>query len=638
MAAMSTPGGPPGSADAERWAPFPVQDWSTLPDRDRVPGPYGYVDPGWAPPAQARDPRPGWLPLLVVILVAALVAGSLVVAEWVGGAAARSEALDYVPADGAAGYQQRVITVGSSSTSRQLGTESARLTGATVLGGLDWNLGAAVLNVVGADELDRMRFWRTTTTELGILDSSQQQVRVYRTDAAVELIAESGPGGAAVYSPALVELPARVAAGDRWQGAGTVGSRRYRSEFRASSASPGCVQVSGTIVETTSAGQPSGTRRIDKTWCARRGVQIEQSVRGEVATRVQSISAPAADRTLRTAAEDWTWSDPATWRRRDYDLMSVDENLGSGPMAGSPAQVPPVLTASGLMIRPTSGDDLVAATPKTVDRWTSLWRMHPGGTVLTLAAFGDVLVTTTSQRRVVAYSDAGVRLWSLTTDEIAFGVPVAVGSGRIAIADAGGGVRVVELLTGDLVWQAGVGAQVSAPLVGDSRVVVVLDAGGTATVFATDSGARRWTKDVPGDRGAILGDTLVVHNAATLEALDVATGRHRWLRPQTGTLDALQPFGDTLVVASQLGTVVLAEDGSLRQRLPSYEWVSVVGDTVVGWGRTEAEFRDDRLALLATIDTPDLTLGTTGVPPLVYRQGVFVFGRGWTFTGWSDEP
>ena len=50
---MSTPGGPrqQDSRDADRWAPFPVQDWSTMPDPEPVldPNPYGYVDPAWKP-------------------------------------------------------------------------------------------------------------------------------------------------------------------------------------------------------------------------------------------------------------------------------------------------------------------------------------------------------------------------------------------------------------------------------------------------------------------------------------------------------------------------------------------------------------------------------------------------------------
>ena len=392
------------------------------------------------------------------------------------------------------------------------------------------------------------------------------------------------------------------------------------------------------MAETSAAGQPGTTREVRKTWCERRAVVLEEIVRGEVSTRVDTVSGPAADPTLRTVGEDWLWSDPAHWRRRDFNLMSSDASLGSGPMSGTPSQVPPVLTASGLIIRPTSGDDLVATTPKTVDRWTSLWRMHPGGTILSVAAFGDVVLATTSQRELVAYSDAGIRLWSQPLDDVAFWAPVRVDDRRIAVADAAGSVRVMDLLSGDVAWQQGVNTQVSGPLVADRRAVVVFDASGRTTAYAADTGARRWVEDLSASRGVILGDTVVVRQEATLEALDLATGRHRWLLPQTGTLDALTTFGDTVVAATRLGTSVIDEQGKIRRELPAYKWVSVVGDTMVGWGRTEAEFRDRDGAVLATLDTPDLTFKAAGVQPIPYRQGVVVFGRNWTFTSWSDEP
>jgi outer membrane protein assembly factor BamB len=645
MAPMSTPGGPrqQGSGDADRWAPFPVQDWSTMPSPAPGTDPYASVDPTWDPPGQPprtprSDPRPRWLPMLVVIMVTVLVAGGLLAAERVGAASGRSTATVYLPPDGQARFEQRDTTIGSQTTTSKHLIESAQQSGALVLGGLDWTLGSAVIGVVGMKHLDRMRFWRTTGTEIGNLGSSQQHVRVYRVDGAVELIAESDGGGADVYSPALVELPAQVSAGDSWSSEGKVGSRHYRSNFGASAAEPGCLEVRGTVVESTTSGQSGTTREVTKTWCEGRGVALEESVRGDVTTRVESISPPAADPTLRTADEEWSWSDPARWRRRDFDLLSADASLGSGPMAGAPGQVPPVLTASGLIIRPTSGDDLVATTPKTVDRWTSLWRMHPGDTILTVAAFGDVVVATTSRRDLVGYSDAGVRLWSLSLDDVAFRAPVRVDDRRIAVGDASGAVRVVDLLTGQQIWQQQLNAQHSAQLIGDPRAVIVLDAGGRTTAFAATSGERVWSTEVSGTLGAVLGGVVVIRNAATLEGLDLQTGRHRWLLPQTGTLDALQRFGDTLIAASQIGTLVIDERGTIRARMPAYEWVTVVGDIMVGWGGTEAEFRDAELAVLATIDTPDLTVTSTMQPPLAYRQGVVLFGRSWTFTSWSDEP
>ena len=91
--------------------------------------------------------------------------------------------------------------------------------------------------------------------------------------------------------------------------------------------------------------------------------------------------------------------------------ISINPTFGRDPMVGSPSAVTPVRTESGLVIRPTIGrGDLVATTPKTLTEWTSIWRAHPGGTVLSLSAFGNVIIATTSNRQMVAYSDVGVRL------------------------------------------------------------------------------------------------------------------------------------------------------------------------------------------------------------------------------------
>ena len=80
------------------------------------------------------------------------------------------------------------------------------------------------------------------------------------------------------------------------------------------------------------------------------------------------------------------------------------------------------------------------------------------------------------------------------------------------------------------------------------------------------------------------------------------------------------------------------EQGTVVQRLPAYERLTVVGDTIVGWGPKTAEFRDQEWTVRATIDTPDVDLVRSLPATLAYRQGVLVFGRNWTFSSWSDEP
>lgn len=594
------------------------------------------------PPRRAGESRPRWLPLFVVSLVAALVAGALVVADQGGSATGRTAASAYLPADGAVGYRVQSTVTGSRSVTRKIVEESARAPGGLVSSGLDYTLGVKVGGVVGFDRLDRIQLWRTTGTEVGGI-GEPQQVRVYRVDQAVTLIADSDAAAADVYSPGLVELSAHVSAGSTWSSKGTVGTRRYRSEFRADAAEQGCLRVTGTIVEAATSGPRSTPRQVTKRqvtklWCQGRGVISEEIVHGATRTTADPASVGVTTPGVQTVDEAWEWTDPATWRRRDFDLRSADPTLGPGMMTGAPALVPSVVTASGLLIRVTSAEDLVATTPRTIDAWTTLWRMHPGGTVLSVAGFGNVVVVTTSRREAVGYADTGQRLWTVALDDVAFRPAIRVDDRRIALGDAAGGVRVVDLLTGAEVWQARVADQLSAPLVADRRVVVALDQGGATTAFAADSGEQLWTSEVSGTLGAVFGDLVVVRHEGTLDALDLSSGRHRWMLPQTGTLDALQPFGGLLLAASRLDTLVIDANGAVQQRLPAYAAVTVVGDTMVGWDVSSAEFRDRQLALRSKVDIPKRTGASVAYRAAPYRHGVIVFGDAWAFTTWSSEP
>ena len=117
---------------------------------------------------------------------------------------------------GRRGAVHRVGRSGSGTTegAAQLVTESARFTGAAQLTALDFTFGSQ-----GARQPRRTttcpapRSGAPPPPRSAIPTSSQQLVRVYRADAAVELVGESGPEVAHVYRPALVELPADVAPG-----------------------------------------------------------------------------------------------------------------------------------------------------------------------------------------------------------------------------------------------------------------------------------------------------------------------------------------------------------------------------------------------------------------------------------------
>ena len=86
-------------AEDQPWSPFPVQDWSRLPED---PLAYSAVDPSWGPP---EPPRRWWIPLVVLAVIGALVGGATFAGHTVGLGPPRTPATAFLPADGTAAYE-----------------------------------------------------------------------------------------------------------------------------------------------------------------------------------------------------------------------------------------------------------------------------------------------------------------------------------------------------------------------------------------------------------------------------------------------------------------------------------------------------------------------------------------------------
>lgn len=638
-----------GGAD-QPWSPFPVQDWSTMPaDPMRPP----VADEGlgteapawgvsstdvlasWAPP---RDPRPAWLPLLVIGLLCALVAGALATADRVGSIRTARGSVRFVPADGAVAYAEQKLTRELDTRTTTTVTESARLAGLAGTSSLEFAFSTKILGAV--DDITQTNFWRTTTTQIASVTASQQVTRVYRVNGPVELLGESAPNGTYVYQPALSELPQDVAPGASWTSAGSASDTLdYRSDFRADAGPDGCLVVSGTVAYDSKTGQPGVTRSLSKTWCAGAGITAASESGGNTALTERRVARPPAEPDLRTTDEPTATSAPATWTRKRFGTKSIDPQLGDGPMLGTATQVPPVVAASGLVIRNVlQGGDLVALTPKTQQDWTVVWRMHPGGTVLSLAAFGNVIVATTSQRQLVAYSDAGVRLWETELDEVSFRPPVRLADTELAFVDPSGTLRVLAIATGAMRWQRTVGSDVAiSPVVG-AGVVVICDHDRHVTAYDAMSGDQRWQVDAEATRAVVVGDAVMVFAERTLEALDVTTGRRRWMVPVAGTATALVGVANDVVIATKTGTLIIDPAGRIVGRLPAVGSLTPVGSHLIGWGNEEAIVLDPGYAVVARFDLAAATLGSGPKMPLPYRQGVWLFTTSWDFEAWSDEP
>jgi outer membrane protein assembly factor BamB len=317
--------------------------------------------------------------------------------------------------------------------------------------------------------------------------------------------------------------------------------------------------------------------------------------------------------------------------------ISINPTFGEGPMVGSPSAVTPVRTESELVIQATVGrGDLVATTPKTPTEWTSIWRTHPGGTVLSLSAFGNVIIATTSNRQMVAYSDIGVRLWQLSLDDLAPTSPLRISDREAVLVDLSGEIRTFDLSTGTVLWQHNVGLDVNvSPAVG-AGLVVIMDRGGTTAAFEEGTGEDRWDLQMQGAAATVIGDTVVVIQDQTAHALLTTTGRHRWARPIFGTLTDMASFAGQVVVATKSQSVIVNGEGVITQRLGPVLTLTPTQDHLLVWGPTEARVIVKDGAIISRWDLPALTLSQQDRPAVALSQGVLLFSNDWTFQARED--
>ena len=473
----------------------------------------------------------------------------------------RTAATAFLPADGAAAYERVETTRDGKATVSYQVTESARFSGVTGLLSTDSKFGSQLFAETYA-ERETLRIWRTTSNTYNDPAAPYATTRVYRANAAIELLGETRPGAGYVYRPALVELPADVGAGSRWSGSGSANDvLDYRSEFRAE-ADNGCLDVTGEVRYLSKQGQPGPSVHLERTWCPGRGVVQATESQASVRTATSLATGPTPE--IRGTTEPpLRWTDPDRWVPHAYNTISVDPTFGEGAMSGSPKSLAPVRTDSGLVVRATSSlNDLIAITPKTRTEWVSAWRGHVPGEILTLRAFGNVVIVATSTRQLLAYTDLGIRLWQLDLDEIAPAPPVRVIRPRPGRGRPGRGMVRLDIAGGVIVWQRSLGSDV--PVVPGGGVRPGGGHGQRRHGHRAGRGhrrERRWTVDLEGKAAGFVGGTLVVLQDQTAHGLDPATGRRRWLRPFLGTFTELATFADRLVVATKSATVLLDERG-----------------------------------------------------------------------------
>lgn len=616
--------------------PFPVQDWAALDSTDPPTDLTTDPDPGppAAPPSAPRR-RPAPLPLLVITIVLVLLAGSIFVAERVVTAPGGTH--PFVPADGV-GFSAIRERPGRDVPER-IEVESVVLSATAMLGGIDYAAGPALLGALADDEgahrdLDRIRLWRTISTAAG-----RQTTTVHRVDGDIDLVLEdreSGDGWA--YRPGLTELPAGAGPWATWRDRGSAGRDRsgaevsYESDFRAEPAAghpPDCLQTTGRITYRDSAGHELGVRRLQRVWCPGRG-PVQWTDSGET---VREAAPPAVDPSLADESA-WGWSGVAGWQPRQQDPVSRSPGYGEAPVAGVPGTVPPVITGGGLIARPSqTGQDLVLFETEPGGPPRTKLRLHPGGSIGTLTAFGRVLVVTTSLRRVVAYSDDGVRLWQHPLDEVVQAPPVRVDGDGIVLAQIDGTVFGLDLLTGRRRWQSTAGARVFGSPAAGGGVVVFGGSDGTLTALSAGDGGTRWSVDSLVGSPRLIGATVITVGDNVIEARDLVDGRTRWRLVHPGTLISTAEVGGRLVVVTRLTTMIIDESGAVMRRLPPLAGALGHGELWAGWTTDRIMIMDGDGAELAGWPMPPETWGTGTRVALATPAGVQLYGLGW---GWSE--
>ena len=363
-------------------------------------------EPTQRPGPASTDRRPGWLPLLAVDHGDRSGGGRVVRRRATPAAAQRGTAPPRTcrPTGRASYLQRTTIDRRPRPTSSHVVQESALQTGALVLGGLDWTLGSRSSGVVrhrprrpdallADDQLRDRQPREQPAARPGLPDR-----RAGRADRGVRSGRRRrvlpGPGGAAgrrsepaTPGPARGrwDLAATAASSARGRRAGLPPGQRDHRRSRRPPARPGT------------------TREVSRRRGASTAVsRLEETVRGEVSvTRLEAGIATGGRSHL---ADGRGGLGRGATRRGGGVATSTccrpTRVWASGPMTGAPSSgaTGADRVRSDLPDRPAA-TTWCATTPKTVDRWTSLWRMHPGGTILSVAAFGDVVVATTSRAR-----------------------------------------------------------------------------------------------------------------------------------------------------------------------------------------------------------------------------------------------
>jgi outer membrane protein assembly factor BamB len=229
----------------------------------------------------------------------------------------------------------------------------------------------------------------------------------------------------------------------------------------------------------------------------------------------------------------------------------------------------------------SAADRFVAIDRATGEqRWEIPVTEGASAAALTADADSAVALLTTEAGSVVAVDAvSGTTKWTVRHPGSVFAVPVvdrAAGLAAITWSDHDSPrVRVLDVATGAVRWEAAIGVSSSAPVIASGLVITGEgDAKYSSRIVARDleTGVERWSAPAPASfeptitPGVLGTEVAIVDHFGTVTLLDVDDGRVRWQSPlEEPLLDANVLVTETAVVLKTYhGNVVVLDRGTGR--------------------------------------------------------------------------
>jgi outer membrane protein assembly factor BamB len=560
----------------------------------------------------ARRSVARWVPWVVTPVVALLVSVSLDAVDLVAPDPLGGSSVRFVPPEG---HRSVAVAADGIETvtehSRSIGIEGAFAAPLSVTG--------ALLQRLGDETLREAQWWRASR----VSSVGERFVDLYRLSAeGVSQVASWGGPVGFVFEPELLVLPAEVRPGDTWSASGSAlagGALTYRADSIAREAAGPFTDVEGREipltggcigVETTlrieSPADDFSTELVEAiVWCPGRGQvwssgTLDGQPVGQAEVRPGALPAAAAP-----DGRSATWSEavgPASTLGpgRALELVIDDPFFGASEASGQ-FWVAPVATPDGRLVTVNDRGDDVQVWTLDGERATLDWAGHPGGTVVSVGAVGDLVLATTARRQVVAYDSEGRRLWSSAADELVLIAPQAAADARHAIVVARSGtVSMLSTATGEAVWTTSIGADARAATTLADGTLLVADERERLTALDAASGEQLWRRDaglievMAADAGT--GLVVIMTESGELIARDLDDGEERFSTVFVGVASGIA-FGTGVVLALS-DEQAIALDGGDGSAL----WRSAGGVALLGDGEVVGVVQRGSIVLQSTAD------------------------------------